>query len=50
MPSDHSFWLDDYQNIGPSRPHLPQRAPEEAIEARQWRSRSLPFEYGNLLT
>jgi hypothetical protein len=50
MPPDHSFWPDDYQNIGPSRPHLPQRDPEESIEARQWRSRLLAFEYGNLLT
>ena len=49
MPSDDSFWLHDGKNICPSRPHPPQRAPEEPIEARQWRPWSLAFEYGDLL-
>ena len=49
MPSDHSFWPHDGQNVCPSRLDLLQRGPEEPIEARQWRSWSLSFENGDLL-
>jgi len=50
MPSDHSLRLHDNQNIRPSRPHAPKSGPEEAVEAVRGRSRTFPFQHGDLLS
>ena len=50
MPPDHRVRFHNDQNIRPSRPYVPQRGPEEAVEAVQRRSRPFSFEHGDLLS
>jgi hypothetical protein len=49
MPSDHRLRFHNDQNIRPSRPYVPQRGPEETVEAVQGGSRPFSFEHGDLL-
>src|SRR5260370_22166925 len=49
MPPDHRLRLHNDQNIRPSRPHVPQTGPNEAVEADQQAARPLSFQPGDLL-
>src|SRR5215510_9068010 len=48
MPTDYGLGFDDCQNLGPTRPKLPQGGPEEAIPVGQHGTRTFPFQNGDL--
>lgn len=50
VSGDDSLWLDDDQDVLPTRPETAQSAPEEAVEEVQGRTRSLTFQHTILLS
>ena len=50
MPADDGLGLHNDQDVPPTRPETAQSAPEEAIEGVQGRTRSLAFQYRDLLS
>ena len=48
--ADYGLRFHKGQNIGPSRPQMPQRSPEPTIPAVQPRPGPFPFENGHLLS
>ena len=50
MPADDGLRLDDDQDVPPTMPEAAQSAAEEAVEAIQGRTRSLAFQYSDLLS
>src|SRR5216684_4003364 len=50
MPPDHGLRFHDEQHVRPAGPQMPERGPEEAVEASQRRPRPLAFEHGDLLS
>jgi hypothetical protein len=49
VPTDHSFWFDDQEDSGPTRPKAAQGGPEQPIAGVQERPRSLACEHSDLL-
>jgi hypothetical protein len=50
MPPDHGLRSYDEKHVRPSVPQMPERGPEEAVQASQRRPRPLAFEHGDLLS
>jgi hypothetical protein len=48
VPGDDGVRYDDSEDINPTKPEAPQSSPEQPVERVQPRSRSFPFQDGDL--